>query len=145
MSSAKNLYEVFDEFEKAPTKEEKKNVLRKNNSFALRSVLRGNFHPRITYLIDEIPPYKRSDMPIGMGYSSIDMEINRVYLFEKDNPAAPKELSNERRKQLLIQILEILEWREAEIFSAMIMKNLHTKVEGLTKALVKEVFTDIEN
>lgn len=143
MSSAKNLYEVFDEFEKAPTKEEKKQVLRKNNSFALRSILRANFHPRIQFVIEKIPPYKSSDMPIGMGYSSIDMEINRMYLFEKDNPAAPKELTLARREILLIQILETLEAREAEIFASVIMKNL--KVKGLTKTLVMEVFTDIEN
>jgi len=36
-----------------------------------------------------------------------------------------------------------LESREADIFAAAIMKNL--KVRGLTKALVMEVFTDIEN
>jgi len=143
MSSSKNLYEVFDAFEKATNKEEKKQVLRDNNSFALRSILRANFHPRIRFLFEKIPPYKRSDMPIGMGYSSIDMEINRMYLFEKDNPAAPKELTQQRRELLLIQILEVLESREADIFAAAIMKNL--KVRGLTKALVMEVFADIEN
>jgi len=145
MSSSKNLYEVFDEFEKAPNREAKKNVLRDNNSFALRSVLRANFHPNIKFVFESIPMFKPSDMPVGMGYSSIDKEINRIYLFEQGNPAAPKELTQERRAQLLVQILEVLEAREATIFCAMIMKDLQSKVKGLTKGLVKEVFSDIDN
>ena len=40
----KNIYEVFDEFKNVKTKQERIDVLRKNNSWALKSVLQGVFH-----------------------------------------------------------------------------------------------------
>ena len=77
----KNLYEVFEEFEKAPKREEKIDILRNNKSYALECVLRGAFHPNVRYVIDEIPTYRKSDSPAGLGYTSIHQELGRVYLF----------------------------------------------------------------
>ena len=82
----KNLYEVFDEFEKASSKQDKINVLRNNSSYALREVLRGTYHPNIEFTITNIPYYKPSDAPPGLGYSSIHQELSRAYIFESNNP-----------------------------------------------------------
>lgn len=134
----KNLYEVFDEFESKTKREDKIAVLRLNNSYALQCVLRGTFDPRIKYTIDEIPSYRPSDSPIGMGYSSIALELDRVYLLEQNHPKASPNLTLERKKKILIQMLESLEAREAEIFAGMISKRL--PVKGLTYKLVQEAF-----
>lgn len=134
----KNLYEVFDEFEKAPDRQAKINVLRNNKSYAMECVLRGTFHPQIKYVFDEIPAYKDSLTPPGMGYTSIHQELDRVYLYEQNNPRTSPNLTLERKKYLLVQALEAMEKRESDIYAGMLMKRL--PVKGLTYKLVAEAF-----
>lgn len=137
----KNVYEIFDEFEKAPNRESKIAVLRNNNGWALKNILKGSFDPNIKFIFEEAPKYKPSDSPPGMGYSSIHKELDRVYLFEVNNPKTSPNLSLKRKEQILIQILEVLEAKEAEIFMNMLLKK--QKVKGLTPAIVKEAFPDL--
>lgn len=135
---AKNLYEVFDEFQTATNREAKVDILRRNNSYAMQCVLRGTFHPNVRYVIDEIPKYKDSDSPPGMGYSSIAQELDRIYLLEENHPRTSPNLTLDRKKVILAQMLESLEAKEAAIFAGMIMKKL--PVKGLTYKLVQEAF-----
>jgi hypothetical protein len=137
----KNLYEVFDEFEKAPNRQAKINVLRNNKTYAMECVLRGAFHPDIKYVFDEIPTYNDSLSPPGLGYTNIHQELDRVYLYEQNNPRTAPNLSLDRKKYLLIQVLESMEKRESEIFGGMIVKRL--PVKGLTYKLVAEAFPDL--
>lgn len=137
----KNLYEVFDEFEQAPNRQAKIDVLRSNRTYALECILRGTFHPDIKYVFDEIPSYMDSLTPPGMGYTSIHQELDRVYLYELNNPRTSPNLSLERKKYLLVQALEAMEKKESEIFAGMLMKRL--PVKGLTYKLVKEAFPDL--
>lgn len=137
----KNIYEIFDEFEKASTKKERVEVLRRNANYALRSVLKGTYNPNVTFSIDKVPLYKPSDAPPGLGYTSINQELGRAYIFEANNPRVSPNLSKERKEQLLIQILEALEKREAEVYMNMLLKK--QKVKGLNADVVKEAFPDL--
>lgn len=137
----KNLYEIFDEFEKASTKQDKIDILRNNSSYALREVLRGTYHPNIEFTITNIPYYKPSDSPPGLSYSSIHQELGRTYIFEKNNPKVSPNLSDKRKEHILIQILECLEEREAQIYMNMLLKK--QRVKGLTSNVVKEAFPDL--
>lgn len=134
----KNLYEVFAEFEKATKREEKIDILRNNKSYALECVLRGAFHPNIRYVIDEIPNYRKSDAPAGLGYTSIHQELGRAYLLEENNPMTSPDLTLNRKKVILAQMLESMEEKEAAVFAGMIMKRL--PVKGLTYKLTQEAF-----
>jgi len=134
----KNIYEIFDEIAKAKNKNDRIAILRYNNSYALKNVLLGTYAPYINFVFDKIPTYKSSDSPPGLGYSSIHQELGRIYLFEKDNPKVNPNLSHKRKEELLIQILESLEAREAEVFANMILKK--QKVKNLDKKLVDEAF-----
>jgi hypothetical protein len=137
----KNVYEIFDEFEKAPSKEDKINILRSNATYALREVLRGTYHPNIQFVFEQVPQYKPGDSPPGLSYSSIHQELGRAYLFEKGNPRVSPNLDPKRREQLLIQILEVLEKREAEVFMNMLLKK--QVVKGLDAKIVHEAFPDL--
>ena len=134
----KNLYEVFGEFENAPSRQEKIDILRNNKSYALECVLRGTFHPNIRYVIDEIPNYRKSDAPAGLGYTSIHQELSRAYLLEENNPRTSSDLTLNRKKVILAQMLESMEEKEAAVFAGMIMKRL--PVKGLTYKLTQEAF-----
>jgi hypothetical protein len=137
----KNIYEVFDEFAKANTKQERIDVLRNNKSYALVSVLQGTFDPNVEFIIERVPLYKPEQCPPGMGFTSLHKEINRAYLFQKNHPKADKNLTDKRREQLLIQILEALEEREAQVFMNMILKK--QKVPGLNAKIVQEAFPNL--
>jgi hypothetical protein len=137
--SKKNIYEVLNEFRLASTKAERIDVLKKNDSFALRSVLQGNFDPKIVFDVEKIPEYKHDvDVGPGLGYASMTEELGRIYLFVKDHPRRPSALTEKRRTEILIQILEALEKDEAKVFASMLMKDL--KVPYLTEALINEAF-----
>ena len=138
----KNVYEIFDEFEQAKTKKDKIDVLRRNVNYALRNVLQGTFNPNIQFIFEKIPNYKVSDAPVGLGYSTIHQELGRVYLFEKNNPKVSPQLTQKRKEEILIQVLESLEAREAEVYANMIMKKQNVK--GLDKKIVKEAFPEID-
>jgi len=133
-----NIYEIFDEFKEVPDKDYRLDLLQRYSSNTLREVLKGTFHPNIHFSIKQIPEYKPSDAPPGMGYTNIDQEMTRVYLFQENNPRVSPNLTLQRKEQLLIQILESLEAREAEVFANMILKD--QKIEGLTAELVEEAF-----
>jgi hypothetical protein len=137
----KNIYEIFDEFEKATNKNDRLNILRYNSNYALKSILKGTFDPNIKFVINKVPMYKPSDSPPGLGYTSIHQELGRVYLFEENNPKASPNLSPKRREHILIQILEALEKREAEVFMNMLLKK--QKVKNLNAEIVKEAFPDL--
>jgi hypothetical protein len=137
----KNIYEVFDEFEKAKTTAEKVNVLKNNSSYALRNILEGTFSPNIQFSIKKIPDYKPSDAPAGLGYTSIHQELGRAYLFQENNPKVNPNLSMKRKEEILIQILESLEAKEAEVYANMLLKK--QRVKGLTPSVVKQAFPDL--
>jgi len=136
--SNKNVYEVFDEFRNASSKKERIDVLKRNDSWALRNVLIGAFDKRAQFTINKIPEYKKEDVPPGLSYNHMSYALSKSYLFMKDNPKTPVGLKEERKIVLLIQILESLEPREAEVFANMLTKDL--KVPYLTEALINEAF-----
>ena len=133
-----SIYEIFRDFERAPDRAAKVAVLQKNNRPVLLDVLQGAFHPDIKFLIKSKPSYRRSDAPPGMGYSTIDIEMKRIYLFIEGSAKAPKDLTDIRRQHILIQILEALEAPEADVFMNLLLKDL--KVKGLTYKIVQEAF-----
>ena len=59
----------------------------------------------------------------------------------KDNPRVPAGLTEKRKNEILIQILESLEEKEADVFIGVLKKDL--KVPYLTEALVREAFPEL--
>ena len=134
----KNVYEIFDEFKKVKSKTDRLDILRNNDSYALRQVLLGVFHPSIEFTVEKAPEFRRVPMPPGMSYDHMTGALSRVYLFMKNNPRVPEGLTEKRKNEILIQILEALEEKEADVFLALLKKDL--KVPYLTEALVNEAF-----
>jgi len=138
MSSKKNIYEVFNEFKMAPSRDTRISVLQSNDSWALRNVLMGAMHPDIKFVIKKVPDYKKESVPAGMSYNHMTDALSKIYLFMENNPRTPPALTDKRKSELLVQLLESLEPQEAEIYVAMMLKDL--KVPYLTPKLVNEAF-----
>jgi len=134
----KNIYEIFDEFELATSKQERIKVLQDNASHYFLKFLKNAFDPNIQFYINKFPDnYIEPDTFPGLRYAGIESEIHKAYLFEKGNETADK-LTPEKQNQLLVQLLESFEPREADFFVRMLSKNI--KVKHLTINLIKETF-----
>lgn len=138
----KNIYEIFDEFEQAKNKKERLSVIEKNLSPTLVKILELTFHPRYQWKVKELPEnYKvPTDMLPGITYDNMNSQLRRLYMFLEGDPTAEK-LSNERRNQLLVQMLESIEPREAEIILGIFQKD--QQVKGLDYKFVKEAFPNL--
>lgn len=137
----KNVYEIFDEFEEAETKKDKMDVIQKNLSQTLVQVLELTYHPEINWSVNEMPDnYKIPDTKPGISNCQLSTEIRKLYLFRKGNPTADA-LTPRKRKELLIQLLESLEPREAEVIIGIFKKD--QGVKGLDYKFVKEAFPSL--
>lgn len=136
--SNKNIYEVFDEFKAAKTKQDRVDVLKRNDTYALRNILFGALVPNVVFTVKKVPEYKKIDVPAGMSYSHMTEALTRVYLFVEGNERRPAGLTQKRETELLVQLLESLEPQEAEVFANMLRKDL--KIPYLTPNLINEAF-----
>lgn len=137
--SKKNIYEVFEDFKAASNKKDRIQVLRNNDTWALRQVLVGTFYKGVEFAIKDVPEWKRDlNMPAGMGYNNMTQVLDKIYLFMKNNPRTPAGLTDKRRGELLIQLLESLEPKEADVFINILKKD--QKIPYLTEALINEAF-----
>jgi hypothetical protein len=138
----KNIYEIFDDFELATSKKERMAVIEKNLSSTLVQILEMAYHPEIKWTIKELPDnYKvPTDMLPGITHDSLNGQLRRLYMFREGNPTAAK-LTTARSNELLLQILESLEPREAEVILGIFQKDLGVK--GLDYKFVKEAFPNL--
>jgi hypothetical protein len=138
----KNIYEIFDEFEEAKSKKDRMDIIGKNLSKTLHDVLLLTFHPDYKFKIKELPEdYKpnQSNLP-GLSYAKLSTEIRKLYMFQEGNATA-ESLTDKKRKQLLLELLNILEPREAEVIMGIFNKD--QGVKGLTYKFVKEAFPNM--
>ena len=139
--SAEKLYsEIFADFESAPDRQSKINVLRKNDHNQFRNFLAIAFNKDILFDV-EIPTYKPAPEPAGLNYTYLNLEVPKLYRFIKDHPKLTSEISQSKKKSLLVVILESLHKDEADLLVKLINKDL--KVKGLTEKIVQEAFPGI--
>ena len=132
------MSEVLDKVAKAKTKAKKIELLRQYNTDALRMVLKSSFDPRIEWDLPEGDvPYTPNEAPEGTEHNMLVHEARTLYHYIKGgNP----KLTQNRRENMFIQLLEGLHQSEAEIIVAAKDKGLHRKYKGLSANVVKEAF-----
>ena len=138
----KALYEIFDEFEEAKTKETRMSVIERNLSKVLVDVLQLTYHPDFQWKVKELPDNYRipDDVLPGLTYDSLASQLRRLYIFREGDATAEK-LDPKRRTDLLFQLLNSLEPREAEIIMGIFQKD--QGVKGLDYKFVKEAFPNM--
>lgn len=137
----KNIYEIFDEFELANSSKERRLVIERNLNQTLVNVLLFTFHPDYEWLVHELPiDYKIPDTLPGISTCQLGTELRKLYIFRKGDPVAAS-ISETKRKELLIQLLESLEPREAEVVIGIFKKD--QSVRGLNYKFVKDCFPNM--
>jgi hypothetical protein len=132
----KNVYEVFDDFAKANSKQDKINVLANNWTPTVKLVLQLAYRPEMEWKFKDYPErYKKPDTKPGISYASLDTELKRLYMFRVGNETAEK-LTTKRAEEILMVLLESLEPREADIVIGIFKKDLGIK--GLTYKFIHD-------
>ena len=137
----KNVYEVFDEFAKVDSKQDKINVLANNWTPTVKLVLQLAYRPEMQWKFKDYPErYKKPDTKPGISYASLDTELKRLYMFRVGNETAEK-LTTKRAEEILMVLLESLEPREADVVIGIFKKDLGVK--GLTLKFIRENIPDV--
>ena len=131
----KHIYEVLELVEKAAKKEDKISILKSNESWALKDVLRATYDDSIQFLLPGgKPPYTPSQE--GSIPSTL-LKQNVQFKYIVKGGAADKMLPV-KRERIFINVLESVHPRDAELLIKMINKESLGK--SITKKLVQEAF-----
>ena len=130
---------IFEEVAAANSLETRRKVLLENESNPLKDLLKYAFHPDIKFALPSgAPPYKTIGSPDEYNPTYLYPNIRKFYLYIEGGHNGLTQL---RREQLFVQMLESLHPKEAEVVIQVKDKKLNYR--GLTYKLVKTTFPEI--
>lgn len=127
---------ILKELSETKGRNAKIDLLKANDSLTLRTVLRGNFDPRIVFDLPKgAPPYRAVD-PVMKGPRPLHKElaVGKFKHIVKGN-SVPLDA---KRESIFINMLEVLHPDEAELVIK--MKDKSIKLKGVTVKLINEAF-----
>ena len=129
------ISEVLEDVAKAKTREDKRDVLKKNESWSLRALLQQNFHPQANWLIPPgAPPYNANQ---NSADTSLMFEAKKLEYYTN----AGNNLPMLKREAMFVSLLDRLSPDEAEIIIA--IKDQKLSYKGLTYKLVRDTWPDL--
>lgn len=133
--------ELFALVEKAESRDQKIDLLRKNDCGILRFILSLNFNPDFNLTLPEgAPPYKKdSNRPIGYQQTTLQNEWRRMYIWQDPNI----NLTRLKKESLFIEMLEGLHYTEADLLCASKDGNLETIYKSITEDLIRDAYPNI--
>ena len=135
------LTEILQKVNNAKTKAEKKDILRQYNSQSLRSLFIWNFDESVKTLLPEGEvPYRPNDTEKGLQHTYLENEQRKFAYFVKGGI----NVSNMKREEIFIGLLETLHRDEAELLCLVKDKNLQKKYTRISSTLIKEAFPEIQ-
>lgn len=130
----KYVYEAIEEVQKAKTKADKVKKLKKNDSWALKDILRGTYDSTVKWLLPPgEPPYTPND---GHNAPSNLLKRNKEFAyFAKGGPGG--KLPAYKREKIFIGLIESIDPKDARLVISMINKE---KLKGITRPVIEEAF-----
>ena len=136
---ARSIPLIFEDVAAANSIKARKKVLLENESEPLKEILKYAFHPDIKFALPPgKPPYKTIGSPDEYNPTYLYPNIRKFYLYIEGGHDGLTQL---RREQLFVQMLESLHPKEAEVVIQIKDKKLN--YSGLTYKLVKTTFPEI--
>lgn len=130
-----DIFEIIEKVEKTNSKNEKVKILRQNESWALKDVLKGTYDEKIEWLIPEgDPPYKEA---AEESHPSSIHKIHRNFRYLVKGGAGA-DTPQFKRERMFISWLEGVHPEDAKILLK--MKDKKQLAKGLTVNLVEEAF-----
>jgi hypothetical protein len=131
---------IFEDIAAAKSITERKKILLEHESDPLKELLKYAFHPDVKFALPEgAPPYSTFIGSVDENNPTyLYPNIRKFYLFIEGGHEG---LSQLRREQLFVQLLEELHPKEAEVVLQVKDKKLNYR--GLTYKLIKTTFPDL--
>lgn len=130
----KLVYEVLEEVSKKKSKKDKVSILKQNETWALKDVIRGSMDPTVQWnLPTGVPPYTacaEHNAP-----TNLQRENTKFSYFVKGGKG--DSLPSFKRERIFLGMLEGVDPNDAKLLVAMINKETP---KGLTKPVVEEAF-----
>ena len=131
------IAEFLENVSRLKKKDEKINALRYNDSFVLRTILQGAYHPNVVWLLPEgIPPYTPN---VLVDQENVLIRECRKLEYYIEGPFPG--LNQIKRETMFVQMLENVAPKDALLLCALKEKKLPWK--GIDKELVKEAFPEL--
>lgn len=132
------VYEVLDKARKARKKELKVEILQKNQSWALKDILRGSFDSTIQWNLPEgAPPFTAND---GHNAPTNLLKEHKKFVYFVKGLKESEQLPAVKREGIFIGLIEGIHPEDAQHVINMINK---TKPEGITRNVVEEAFPNL--
>ena len=132
---SKNVFEVLEEVAKKRNKADKVKVLKDNESWALKDILRGTMDSTIQWnLPGGAPPYTPSD---AHNHPASLLREHKKFKFFVKGLRVSTELSPLKRETMFIGLIEGVHPKDAELIIAMVNKE---KPVALSRPIVEEAF-----
>ena len=133
----KMIYEILDEVNKKRHKADNVEILKKNESWALKDIIRGSMDSTVKWSLPPgKPPYTPSD---GHNHPSHLLKENTKFKYFVKGGQGDK-MPKYKREQIFIGILEGVHPEDAKVVLSMINKE---KFKGITEPVVKEAFPNL--
>ena len=137
--SVLSIPRIFENVAAANSFGARQKILKENVSNPLKDLLRYAFHPDIKFALPSgAPPFKTVGSPDEYNPTYLYPNIRKFYLYIEGGHDGLTQL---RREQLFVQMLEGLHPKEAEVVIQ--VKDKKLKYRGLTYKLVKKTFPEI--
>ena len=134
MGTRVGIAEFFDNLSKIKKREDRLNVLRQNDHFAIKTILQGAFDSRIKWLLPPgDPPYKVNDLVDQENVLIKDCR-KLMYFVEGGSP----NLKQTKREAMFIEMLETVTPADAKLLCA--IKDKKFPYKNITEDLVREAF-----
>lgn len=136
-------HEVFQLLEDTTKAADRVKILQDNESFGLKTVLQGAFHPGIVFDLPEgTPPFTPDPGPPGLQPVPFGKAVTALARCVIDKNSANK-IIRFKKEKTFIGLLESVHPKDAEILIAVKDKKLHKLYALVTANLVRKAFPNL--
>ena len=128
------IYEVINKAAKTVKKADKIQVLKQNDSFALRTILQGTYNPNVVFSLPEGEPPYTENKPQSVPSTLLKQARMLGYFVESS------QMQQYKKERKFIELLEAIHPQDAKIVLQMKDKK---PFKGISSALVKEVYPNL--
>lgn len=135
MARRLEVYEVFEAVGKAKTRDEKIEILKQNNHWAVKDIIAGALNPAIEWNLPKgRPPYTAN---LEQSTPSTLLRENQKFTYIVKGGKGD-DMPSSKREQVFLGILESIHPEDAELVLKMVEKKM--PVKGLTRKIVQEAY-----
>ena len=132
------IFEILDGASKAKTKEERIDILKKYESWALKDVLRAAFDKTVIFSIPNGPPPYEPSLPESIPSNLLRKNTDFTYIVKGGRG---DKMPAFKREKIYIGLLESIHPKDAQVVINMV--NRKRPAPGITENIVKEAFPSL--